>query len=58
MKCSQCGHAMNHHADKLQRSSTDTPDDAAELIQAYCCPHCGWTAARYSEEGPLLSDAV
>jgi hypothetical protein len=41
---------MNHHASKMLLNSTDTPDNAADVIEAYSCPHCGWNGARYSEE--------
>jgi predicted RNA-binding Zn-ribbon protein involved in translation (DUF1610 family) len=46
MKCPNCGHAMNHHADKLLLDGIE-PDSASgsQVIEAYSCPHCGTNAS-------------
>jgi predicted RNA-binding Zn-ribbon protein involved in translation (DUF1610 family) len=46
MKCPNCGHAMNHHADKLLDGIEPEGDAASQLIEAYSCPHCGTNANR------------
>lgn len=47
MKCPNCGHAMNHHADKLLLDGFESEADAgSQLIEGYSCPHCGANASR------------
>lgn len=51
MKCPNCGHTMNHHADKLLLDGLATNDDAGSpLIEAYSCPHCGMNASKMANE--------
>ena len=47
MKCPNCGHVMNHHADKLLRDEVAPDDDNdRQSVEAYSCPHCGANAAK------------
>jgi len=51
MKCPECGSEMNHHADKIDYSSTAVPDainvDLGEIVtEIHTCPECGRVAAR------------
>lgn len=47
MKCPNCGHVMNHHANKLLLDGQEA--EAAgdfQMIEAYSCPHCGANASK------------
>ena len=46
MKCPHCGHAMNHHADKLLQENGDGGGSGAQLIELHTCPQCGTNASR------------
>ncbi len=47
MKCPNCGHAMNHHGDKLLLDEVEPAGvDDTPLVEAYSCPHCGTNAGR------------
>jgi hypothetical protein len=46
MKCPNCGHPMNHHADKLLLYDDPNLDAASPLLESYSCPHCGANDAR------------
>lgn len=51
MKCPNCGHAMNHHADKLFLEAFDSDNDnSSQLVEAYSCPYCGANSAKLTEE--------
>jgi predicted RNA-binding Zn-ribbon protein involved in translation (DUF1610 family) len=50
--CPVCGHAMNHHAEKmLQEVEHAAPTEAAlaPMIAMYSCPHCGNSESRRFE---------
>lgn len=51
MKCPNCGHTMNHHADKLLLDGIDNDGADSQLVEAYSCPHCGANASRLVDEG-------
>lgn len=47
MKCPNCGHTMNHHANKLLLDAVELNGEAGSpLIAAYTCPHCGANAGK------------
>ncbi len=47
MTCPNCGHTMNHHADKLLLDDPEAQTAAySQLIEAYSCPHCGANASK------------
>jgi predicted RNA-binding Zn-ribbon protein involved in translation (DUF1610 family) len=50
MKCPNCGHTMNHHADKVLLNRVDEQDEfGAEFLESYSCPHCGANASRLAD---------
>lgn len=50
MKCPDCGHTMNHHADKFLLDAGEPDGEAgAPLFEAYTCPHCGANAGKVIE---------
>lgn len=52
MKCPNCGHTMNHHADKLQLEIIEHEDGpGVPQIEAYTCPHCGTNATQLVSNG-------
>lgn len=57
MKCPQCGHAMNHHANKLLMDSFAINEDYREqALVAFSCPHCGFNAAREAAQEVAQSE--
>ena len=49
VKCPRCGAEMNHHADKLLASDSESGSKTVlggALIQLHSCPACGSSASR------------
>lgn len=45
MKCPQCGAEMNHHADKLLASDSES-NSKGTVMELHSCPACGSLASR------------
>ena len=57
MKCPQCGLDMNHHADKVDYSTTDSNESefGGVLQEVHSCPGCGTSATRLASSNGEVS---
>jgi len=49
LKCPRCGAEMNHHADKLLASDSESSSQGAvgsTIMELYSCPACGSSASQ------------
>jgi hypothetical protein len=49
LKCPRCGAEMNHHADKLLASDSESSSEGAvgsTIMEVHSCPACGSSASR------------